>query len=1048
MWNFKSLQKPLMTLFLLCLFPLGTLAQSIIKGTVNDETGEPVIGATVKVQGTQKGAITDFNGNFSIEAASNATLTISYVGYITQKVPVAGKNNLVITLQEDNTTLSDVVVIGYGVQRKSDLTGAVASVKGDDIKNLSTSDAGAALQGKVTGVQIINSGSPGAGAEIRVRGYSSNSGNTGPLLIVDGLKVDNIQYLDPSLIESIEVLKDGASAAIYGAQAGNGVVLITTKSGSKGQAKVSYTFKAASQSLGKKAELYNAKEWIDFHKYLGDLTDTELETNNYKGQDTDWYDEVFENSWSLQHNLTVEGGNEKGHFLAGLGIVDNDGMVKGNKDTYKRFTGQVNADYKPFTWLSISSNTSVEKWKRKALSNGYQSFLNAVVSIDPLTPAYIYDTADFGTGVLDEWEKPGHGNLQLPPGFTEENPFWYGTSKYIQEACANPLAQRDRSYLTNEGVNVRGSLAANLMPFDFLTITSRLGYRITQSNSHNYGEPFYLSSMAKGDTYSISADTKAGLYYQWENFANFNKTFGKHNVGAMIGMSFTKNHWDNTSVSSSDTNMILKGDHAPNFRYIDSLNDNGKSHLGVGNSPGDNTELAYFGRLSYSFDERYFLQVNFRADAFDSSKLIKDKRWGYFPSFSAGWTISNEQFFKNAVSTDAVSFLKLRGSWGRNGNVNILSGYRYNPTISLGGYYYFGDSASEGGQPSGMANPDLTWETSEQLDFGIDARFLSNRLSFGLDWYRKVTKDLLVNISPLPELGFKSATVNSGEVLNTGFDIEVGWRDNIGDLKYSIMTNFSTLKNEVQKVNDMLPRYSEVGISGFNSTLSPTFEAGHPIWYFRGYEYAGVNPETGRPQYYGMKTDEATGEKVRGIVDAPDKEDQTDLGSAIPTFTYGITLNLEYKGFDFTVFGTGAYGNKIYNMMVSADRPRTNGLNVYWLDSSKQLEDGSWQIGKYPDMKAVASDWVFFSSSACIFSGAYFKFKQIQLGYTIPSKITKKFLVNQLRLYASLDDFFTITSYPGADPETSSLNSGASRGFDNGNYPTSKKVVFGVNVTF
>ena len=276
MWNFKSLQKPLMTLFLLCLFPLGTLAQSIIKGTVNDETGEPVIGATVKVQGTQKGAITDFNGNFSIEAASNATLTISYVGYITQKVPVAGKNNLVITLQEDNTTLSDVVVIGYGVQRKSDLTGAVASVKGDDIKNLSTSDAGAALQGKVTGVQIINSGSPGAGAEIRVRGYSSNSGNTGPLLIVDGLKVDNIQYLDPSLIESIEVLKDGASAAIYGAQAGNGVVLITTKSGSKGQAKVSYTFKAASQSLGKKAELYNAKEWIDFHKYLGDLTDTEL----------------------------------------------------------------------------------------------------------------------------------------------------------------------------------------------------------------------------------------------------------------------------------------------------------------------------------------------------------------------------------------------------------------------------------------------------------------------------------------------------------------------------------------------------------------------------------------------------------------------------------------------------------------------------------------------------------------------------------------------------------------------------------------------------
>ena len=1039
MWNLKSLQKPLVTLFLLCLLPIGALAQSLVRGTVSDEAGEPIIGATVKVKGgaSSTGAITDFNGRFAIQANSNATLVVSYVGYVTQDVAVAGKSNLQITMQEDITSLNDVVVIGYGVQKKSDLTGAVASVKGDDIKNLTTSDAAAALQGKATGVQIINGNGPGAGAEIRIRGYSSNSGSLGPLLIVDGLKVDNIQYLDPTLIESMEVLKDGASAAIYGAQAGNGVVLITTKNGGDngGKARVSYTLKAASQSLGKKADLFTAAEYIDYHKYLGNLTDELLQSKGYKGTDTNWYDEVFGNSWSLQHNITVQGGNNRGHLLAGLGIVDNDGIVKGSKDVYKRFTAQVNADYKFYDWLTVSSNTSVEKWSRRSVGNGYNSVLNSVVSIDPLTPAYVYSEDDMGLGMKDRWNMENHGNVLTPPGFTDAHPMWYGTSKYIEDATANPLGQRDRINNKNEGINVRGALAANLTPVSFLTITSRLGYRITQSNGHSYEQPWWLSSMSLGNNYTLSANTNAGLYYQWENFANFNKSFGKHDVGAMVGMSFTKNHWDNTSASASDTQQILNGDAAPNYRYIDFLNDNGKAHLSANNQPGDATELAYFGRLSYSYDSRYFFQVNFRADAFDSSKLSKDKRWGYFPSFSAGWTISNEKFFKNAVSTDAVSFLKLRASWGRNGNINVLSGYKYNATIGVGGYYNFGNSLTSGAGPTGFTNPDLTWETSEQLDFGIDARFLRNRLSFSLDWYRKMTKDLLINISPYPELGFSSATVNSGEVLNSGFDFELGWRDRIGDLRYGINGNFSTLKNEVKAVNSMLPRYSEVGISGFNNKLQPTFEAGHTIWYFRGFKYAGVNKETGRPQYY---------DKDGQITDAPTDDDKQDLGSAIPKFTYGITLNFEYKGFDLTVFGTGASGNKIYNLMVSADRPMVNGISTYWKDSWKQAGDNS----KYPDMKAVSTDWTFFSSSAAIFSGSYFKFKQIQLGYTLPAKLTKPVLISALRFSVSLDDWFTITSYPGADPETSSLNSGASRGFDNGNYPMSKKVVFGVNLTF
>jgi TonB-linked SusC/RagA family outer membrane protein len=1071
-------------LFLLCLFPLGASAQGTITGTVNDEAGEPIIGASIKVMGTKTGAITDFNGNFSVQADANATLQVSYIGYITATVKANGRNNIVVTLKEDAQTLNDVVVIGYGVQKKSDLTGAVASVKGDEIKNLSTTDAGAALQGKVSGVQIINtSGDPAAGASIRVRGYSSNSGSLGPLLIVDGLKVDNIQYLDPTIIESMEVLKDAASAAIYGAQAGNGVVIITTKNGQKGQAHVSYNLKAASQSLGKKADLFRANDYIEYHKYLGDLSDAELEQKAYKTGfvDTDWYDEVFESSWNLQHNITVEGGNDKGRFLAGLGIVDNDGIVKGDKDTYKRFTGQINIDYNFFKWLNVSSNTSFEKYKTRRLGNGYGSFLNAVVSIDPLTPAYIYDESDFGDGVADAWATGQPYPVLLPPGYTEENPVWYGTSKYIVEATGNPLARRDVANGTNEGFNVRGSIAANITPFDGFTFTSRLGYRITQSNGHDYSEPWYLSSMANNGNYSISASTNAGLYYQWENFINYTKQFGQHNLGAMVGMSYTKNHWDNTSVSSSDSHMILRGNHAPNFRYIDCLNDNGKAHLSVGNTPGDATELSYFGRLTYSYAERYLLQFNFRADAFDASKLSKDKRWGYFPSVSLGWTISNEPFFKNAVSTSAVSFLKLRGSWGRNGNVNVLSGYKYNPTIGLGGYYVFNDESTgggvqEGGAPNGAANPDLTWETSEQWDAGIDARFLDNRLSFTFDWYRKITKDLLVDIKPYPEVGVSTMTVNSGEILNTGVDIEVGWRDHVGDFKYSVSANFSPLKNEVQAVNEFLPRYTQGGISGFNQKVKSTFEAGHTIWYFRGFDYQGVynesnyslvgdkevNPSNiGRPIYGGyvpdlkedgsQKTDEEGNLLTKwGSVFAPNEDtDMIDLGSGIPKFTYGVTINLEYKGFDLTVFGTGASGNKIYNLMVSADRPRVNGLNTWWLDSWRKDADGNYTIqGKYPDMNYVAKDWVFFSSSANVFSGSYFKFKQIQLGYTLPKSITKKFYCNNLRLSVSLDDYFTITSYPGADPETSSFDNGASRGWDNGNYPTSKKLVFGLNVTF
>ncbi len=1033
MGNFRKIQKPLAMLSLLCLLPMGAAAQSIIKGVVNDPSGEPVIGATVKVNGSKVGAVTDLDGKFSIDAAPGSTLTITYVGMEPKTVKVEAGKPINVTLKDDAKVIDDVVVIGYGVQKKSDLTGAVASIKSDDIKGLSTTDAGAALQGKAAGVQIINSGGPGEAADIRIRGYSSNSGNIGPLLIVDGLKVDNIQYLDPSMIESMEVLKDAASAAIYGAQAGNGVVIITTKTGAAngGKAQISYSSKFTLQSLGKRADLFDAPEYIEYHKYLGDIDDTILQKNGYNGQNTNWYDEVFEHSLAHQHSLTVQASNGKGRFLASLNILNNDGIVKGNKDTYKRFTGQINADYDIYKWLNISTNTSFEKWKTKGVTKGYGSLLNSVVSIDPLTPAYISNVDDLAPGMKSQVEAGGP-----VPTDPDHNNDYYGTSKYVEEATGNPLYQINRRDQWNSGINVRGTVAANIKPFKGLTYTSRLGYRITQSNYHNYEAPFWLNDMCKSSNYTIETNTNNGLYYQWENFANYLNTFGKHTVGAMVGMSFTKNHSDNSSIGSTGKDILSS--YEPNFRYINYLRSDATKN--VSNAPGDATELSYFGRVSYSYDNRYFFQFNFRRDAFDTSKLSKKARWGNFPSLSAGWAISNEKFFKDHISRDAISFLKLRGSWGQNGNINILNNYRYASTIALNqSFYQYNPSSGDGkltlgSKPSGLANPDLKWETSEQVDLGLDARFLNDRLTLGVDWYRKTTKDLLIEIAPLPEIGVNKSVVNTGKVLNSGLDIELGWKDHIKDFKYSVTVNGSTLKNEVKEVSNLVSRLTEVGIDGFNNQLKPTFEAGHQVWYFRGYKYAGV-AEDGSAQYY---------DKNGQLTSSPTDEDKQDLGSGIPKFTYGITLNAEYKGFDLTVFGTGSAGNKIYNLMVSADRPLINGIDTYWKDSWREDHTNA----KYPDMRKVSTDWKFFSSSAAVFSGSYFKIKQIQLGYTLPRTITSVAGINSLRVYCSLDDFFTITKYPGADPETASMNSGASRGFDNGTYPTSKKVVLGINVTF
>ena len=1038
MWNFKSIQKPLMALFLLCLFPLGALAQSLIKGTVKDVSGDPIIGASVKVQGSKSGVITDFDGNFSVQADNNATLVISYIGYTTETVKVAGKNNLSITLKEDAQTLNDIVVIGYGVQKKSDLTGAVASVKAEDLKHRSTTDAAAALQGKAAGVQILNSsGKPGAGANIRVRGYSSNSSNIGPLLIVDGLQVSSIQYLDPSMIESMEVLKDAASAAIYGAEAGNGVVLITTKSGakSKGQGTITYEAKFTNQGLGHVGKLLNAsqfKDWMGMQlgadQVKADLADAE-KTYGWNSQtNTDWMKEYFEDTWAQQHTISFQGGNDRGSYFLSTSYVNQDGIVKGSKDKYERLTAQINADYKIKDWLQIGTNTALEKWSSRGVSeNGYGTSFEMLLLIDPLTPLYWTSRNQMLGEYASYYDAIQAGNSKYTL-FGDENGY-YATSYFnTRLAGANPFSQRDRAEGKNEGVNVNGTVFLNITPIKQVTFTSRLGYRLSFNNSSDWQYPYYLNGQTKGDNYSISASSNNSTWYQWENFINYNQDFGKHNVGAMAGMSFRQ--YNSNGVSGSASGPDILKSYEPNFRYLNCVNGNDDTVKKIDGVPNMTRAMSYFGRVLYSYDNRYSLQGNFRADAFDSSKLSKDNRWGYFFSGSAGWTFSNEKFFKDNIDPSIISFGKIRASWGTNGNVNVLGNYSYTAGIATNSQFYnYGSTSavSYGSMPNGIANPDLTWEKSEQFDLGLDLRFLNDRLSVGIDWYTKTTKDLLVPAPVMPESGYSTMTINAGKVQNKGLEVELTWKDNIGDFRYSISGNIATLKNEATYLDPSIERIAGATVEGASpGAIRCYFEQGQPVWYMRGYKYAGRDANGG-PLYY---------TKDGGTTNDPGDGDMTNIGSGLPDLTYGITLNAEYKGFDLTVFGAGEAGNDIYYGLY-----RTGYNNI----AKGVYED--FKSGKFPDAKSVYGVAKFYQSSAMVYSGSFFKLKQIQLGYTLPTNLTKKVYMQNVRAYVSLDDFFTFTKYPGLDPETCTQEFNCP-GLDKGNYPNMRKLVLGLSVTF
>ena len=995
---------------------------AVVTGRVLDEQNEPMIAAGVMQKGTTNGTVTDLDGAFRLVVPKGATIVVTTIGYLPQEYVITGDTNLEVKMELDTQMIEETVVVGYGVQKKSDVTGAISQVKSEDIQNRTITSPESALQGKTAGVQVFSSSArPGAAPSIQVRGISSN-GSSNPLYVVDGRRTNSISGIDPNDIESMEVLKDGASAAIYGAEAGNGVIMITTRRG-QGEGKISYSYQLTSQSLNHVPKVMNAEQYMQYFIENGRYNVQDFYANWDFKTNTDWLDYSYENSLMQHHNLSFSAGNDRGNLYVSAAYLDNNGMFVGDADVYKRITFMVNGAWKFKPWLEIQTNNQVEYYQSRSVSEGsdYGSAVLSALQLDPLTPpTYAPDQLpDYMQSFLDA----GRNLLK------DENGNYYAASFFNPSENVNPRIMRDRSYSDSHGFNINGSTALNFTPVRGLTLTSRLGYRFTSYDSYGYSLNYYINQNAYQNYIGLSGSDGNSMYYQWENFANWNQNFGKHSVNLMLGTSFSNSRSFSMSGSyrgSDDDLGVTQND--PLFYYFGSHSANAVPSVS-GATPTISRKLSYFARANWNYLNRYNVQASFRADAADLSILPRPRRWGYFPSVSVGWTLSEESFF--APLKNVVNFAKFRASWGQNGSLAGLSGYRYANVIASTGNYPTGNGLEYllGYAPSSTGNEELKWETSEQLNFGLDLRFLRDRLTFSADWFNKTTKDLIVTgITPSTVVGVAASPVNAGNVRNTGLEFELKWRDQIGDFHYSLSGNLSTLKNEVTYLHETLSD----GIDGTgvrNYGTITRFEKGYPAWHFYGYHFTGIDPANGNAVF----------EDIDGSGDAT-QADKMDLGSGIPKLNYGITLTAGWKGIDAVVFLTGAAGNKIYNCLTVVDYP-SNRLSYFTEDRWTPTHTN----GTMP--AANAANWQqFLTSDAVVFDGSYAKIKQIQLGYTLPQSFTRKFKVDNLRIYGSLDDWFTFSKYPGFDPEIT--GTGSSLGVDKGSYPTAKKIVVGVNITF
>jgi len=1008
-----------------------------VTGKVTGDNGEPLRDVSVTEKGTSNGTLTNSDGVFTLTvASSNSVLELSYIGYEKLEIAVNNQNVVNARLKSSVAKLDEILVVGYGQQKKSLVTGAISSVKQEQLETVSSTRIDQALQGRTAGVVVLpTSGQPGAGLNIRIRGAGSNR-NSNPLYIIDGVRAGGIEYLDPSEIASIEILKDAASAAIYGAEGGNGVIIISTKTGKKNSSDVSYSGQYTQQSLKPGfIKMMNAKQYQQYLQEAGVAgAPTSADVANI-GDGTDWLDAVLQTAPQQHHSLQFSGGSDKSTYLLSGSIFTQDGIVGGSKARFNRYTVRFNGDHHIKSWLNVGNRLSYAQHRRRAISdnNEFGSILSSALVMDPITPT-IYPNGSVLPQHVQNALAANKPLLRDPDGNI------YGISNFLKGEYGNPLARIQAAHGENIQNKIVGDVFADITPFKGFTFTSRFGVDAAFQVGHGWTPTYWFSDESQ-NTIANGYDYNDNWYtWQWENFASYKRTFGDHAFNLLGGVSAIKTH--EFHMGGSYSGLFKEDDR---FSYADYVPDNLDR---IGSTALDYSLASFFGRLSYSFKDRYLLNASVRRDG--SSKLAPGHQWKTYPAVSAGWVLSNESFYPSSVS-GVLNYAKLRASWGQNGNLGAVGVGEYLNAIGTGMYYPdAGGNLLVGAAPTSLANPNLTWETSEQFDAGADLAFFNNRLNLTVDYYKKTTKDLLTGGTAPIIAGNTLKTVNAGSVVNKGWEFELSYNNKStgsNGLMYEIGANVSTLHNEVTFLDPNSPIIPGAGIgTGWTATQ---MQVGLPIWYFNGYKTDGIFQTPADVTAYLAKTGitgytPKPGEPI--VVDVNGDKlitpaDMTYIGSPHPTFTYGGRVNLAWKGFDFLVFVQGQSGNDILMGFNRTDRSTANKPEFFFTDRWT----GANSTNKW--FAPNTSNPYIYNSDLMIFNGAFARIRQLQLGYTLPASISNRLKIKKARIYVSLDDFFTFTNYPGVDPEGGS-NGQNSIGIDRGAYPIPRKAIVGLSFNF
>jgi TonB-dependent starch-binding outer membrane protein SusC len=1048
------LRKMTLVMLLILLPAMSLMAQKNITGIVKSATDDqPLIGVNVSVKGLQgAGTVTDFDGKYSLLVSDGQTIVFSYIGYTTKAIKYTGQSVLNITMNENNKTLDEVVVIGYGVQKKKLNTGASVQLKGDELSKLNTNNALQAMQGQTPGVNIISeNGQPGASMKVIIRGQGSNTNNA-PLYIIDGVP-GSITNISPADIQSIDVLKDAASAAIYGAQAANGVVLVTTKTGHEGKTQVTFDTYYGGESVARKIKMCNANEYMKLmDEQAINSGNTAYDWTSYKSiydskgniNNTNWMDLMFKNTKTENYVLGINGGTNASTYAISLGYYNEGGIVGGPKaSNYDRYNFRVNMEQKLYgNFLKVGENVGLS-WVRSrgiGVGNLYNNTLRAAFVTSPLQAEYIQD------GRPDE-----------------NNGYNYSESGDWNQYDGNPVATINRGRNITDTQNWTTNVYAEIQPIKNLKIKTLFGLNYNANNYRTYS-PDYVSSPK--DQQITGSTVYQSMYknvdYLWTNTATYDCKIGQNVFNALAGTEIERYSGDNLNAQ----NTLLDVYDSWSTAYI-SNSKNVAATTAHGYPDNDYCRISYFGRVGWNYNETYMINATLRCDG--SSRFAQGNRYGWFPSVSGGWVITNENFMKSTATW--VDFLKLRASWGEVGNNNI-GDYLYASPVSLSasaaGYNFGGTGSgviegsskgtsanSSGAYPTRFGNNKLKWETSEQTDFGFDSRFLKSRLGANFDYYYKKTKNWIVQAAVVATAGADAPYINGGDVINKGVELNLTWDDKFGrDFKYNLGANFAYNKNTVGKIPT-----SDGLIHGSSQEMFDTqtefyrCQDGHAMGYFWGYKTAGIFQNqneidnwksAGNGLLFGSKTVPGDAKFVDTNHDGTiDDNDKVDLGNGIPKYNFGFNAGFTYKKFDFSTTWTGAAGFKI---AAAGYRNWGNSFQSNYTANYLKSWYGEGTSNKLPRLTSDDKNWTT-CSDLWLEKGDYLRIANITLGYDFAKLLSCKY-ISQARIYAQVQNLYTFTNYKGMDPEVGYSAVAWASGIDTGIYPHARLFLFGVNVKF